>query len=204
MDLPDLYLIRHGQTRWNAEGRLQGRLDSPLTQLGRAQATALRPLVGGVRAARLCSPLGRAVETAQILFGRDFDTDPRLAEIDVGAFTGRLLAELRRDIPEAFAGRPHEWYDRAPSGEGLPGLQARLSAVLADLPGPAILVTHGMALAMLCALATGKPLADVHPACQTQGALHVIRAGHHDILPAVEVATGQRRRGTLEGSPAGG
>ena len=203
--LPDLYLIRHGQTLWNAEGRLQGRLDSPLTDLGRAQAAALRPLLCGLTARRLSSPLGRAVQTARILFGDGpFATDDRLAEIDLGGFSGRLLADLRADLPDAFADPPHAWYDRIPDGEGLAGLSDRLSAFLADLPGPAVIVTHGMALAMLCSLATGQPLHRVHAACQRQDVLHVVRSGRHDTVSPGDARAGQDAPPALEARPAGG
>ena len=66
--LPDLYLMRHGQTVWNAEGRLQGRMDSPLTALGRAQARRQAQLVQGISATRYASTAGRAVETARIVY----------------------------------------------------------------------------------------------------------------------------------------
>lgn len=204
MALPDLYLIRHGETLWNREGRLQGRLDSPLTDRGRAQALALRPMVATLPAARLSSPLGRAASTARILFGDDVALDDRLAEVDVGGFAGRLLSDLRRDSPAAFAGLPHDWYDRTPGGERLADLAARLSALLAGLSGPTVIVTHGMVLAMLCALATGRGVAAVHPACQVQGVLHLVRGSRHRVVAPDEVAAGQSPRTTLEHGPAGG
>lgn len=201
---PDLYLVRHGQTRWNSIGRLQGRLDSPLTELGRAQAEALRPLVAGLPAKRMCSPQGRAVQTARILFGdADVILDPRLAEIDLGDHAGRFLADLHRDTPEIFAGLPHDWYDRNPGGERIGDLACRLVPLLDELTGPTILVTHGMTLAMLCALATGKPLAAVHPACQVQGSLHVIRRGQHHIIQPAAAAC-HPAPPLVEGSAAGG
>lgn len=203
--LPDLYLIRHGQTAWNDQGRLQGRLDSPLTDLGHAQAAALRSLVCGLPAQRLSSPMGRAVQTARILFGdHSFATDVRLAEIDVGDFSGRLLADLRAEMPQTFAGPPHAWYDRTPNGERLAGLVGRLSEFLADLPGPAIIVTHGMALAMLCSLATGQPLHRVHAVCQRQDVLHVVRGGSHRLVAPRDAGAGQDAPSALEGRPAGG
>lgn len=203
--LPDLYLVRHGQTLWNAEGRLQGRLDSPLTVLGRAQAAALRPLVADLPGVRVSSPLGRAVQTARILFGdAPVTLDDRLAEIDLGDFSGRPLAELRAERPDVFAGPPHAWYDRAPGGERLAALSTRLAGLLADLPGPAVMVTHGMALAMLCHLATRRPLHRVHAVCQRQDAVHAIRRGRHDILVPGGPGAGQAAQGPLEGRPAGG
>ena len=99
--LPDLYLMRHGQTVWNAEGRLQGRMDSPLTALGRHQARRQAQLVQGIDAARYASNAGRAVETAGIVYGgRDFRQDARLHEIDIGEFTGRAWADLCAAHPE--------------------------------------------------------------------------------------------------------
>lgn len=203
--LPDLYLIRHGQTAWNVEGRLQGRLDSPLTDLGRAQAAALRPLVENLAVRRLCSPLGRAVQTAGILFGdRPVTLDDRLAEIDVGDFSGHLVSELRARTPQAFRGLPHEWYDRTPNGERLAGLSARLAALLAGLSGPVVMVTHGMALTMLCSLATGQPLHRLHAPCQRQDVLHVVRNGRHAMAAADDPGAGQAASGALEDRPAGG
>ena len=179
---PDLYLIRHGQTEWNREGRLQGLLDSPLTDLGRDQARALAGLVGGIPAHRISSPQGRAVETARLLFGgEDFTTDARLAEIDIGAFTGHLFDDLRSAHPAVFHGARLAWYDRAPGGEHFAGLHARAAAFLDALPGPAVVVTHAITLRMLRSLAMGGGLDMLDAFPVEQGAVHVVRAGRHEI-----------------------
>lgn len=181
--VPDLYLMRHGQTAWNAEGRMQGRLDSPLTDLGRQQARAQAGLLTGLDGdlLRISSPQGRAVASARIVFGgRPFATDPRLAEIDIGAFSGQLIADLRRRHPAIFLGDRLAWYDRAPGGEHFAGLRARVAAFLDDLPGPAIIVTHGITLRMLRLVATGGPISALGDLPVQQGAVHVLRAGRHE------------------------
>lgn len=182
---PDLYLMRHGQTEWNAQGRMQGRLDSPLTALGRAQAAQqaviMAPLLPGLM--RWSSPQGRAEETARIVFGGDdFRREPRLAEIDVGAFSGALLTDLRPRHPEVFAGDRLDWYDRAPGGEHFAGLEARARAFLDQLSGPAVIVTHGIALRMLRCLVLGWPMARLGDLSVEQGAVHALRNGRHEVL----------------------
>ncbi|MDO5704795.1 MAG: histidine phosphatase family protein [Paracoccus sp. (in: a-proteobacteria)] len=178
---PDLYLMRHGQSEWNAQGRMQGRLDSPLTARGRAQAAHLAGLVAGVEGRRMSSPQGRAMETAAIVFGGGFDTDARLAEIDIGDFSGQLSDDLRAAHPTLFALPCLDWYDHAPGGEGYAGLTARCRAFLDDLTGPAVIVTHGITLRMLRLLAMGRDMADFEDLPVEQGALHVIRSGRHEV-----------------------
>ncbi|MBC9247229.1 histidine phosphatase family protein [Paracoccus sp. 11-3] len=179
---PDLYLIRHGETEWNAEGRMQGVLDSPLTPKGRAQAARMAALVNGVQGQRFSSPQGRALETGQIVFhGTDFVTDQRLAEIDIGEFTGQLIADLRISHPTIFDGNGLAWYDKAPGGEHLDGLFRRAASFLDDLTGPAIIITHGITLRMLRLLALSWPLSRLEALPTEQGAVHVVRGGHHEI-----------------------
>lgn len=184
-DYPDLYLLRHGQTAWNREGRLQGLLDSELTALGRQQARRqarlLQRLPQGVR--RYSSPLGRAEETARIVFGDDaFGRDPRLQEIDIGSFTGQLEADLKSAHPAVFAGRELDWYDRAPGGEHFAGLRSRAQSFVDGLDGPAIIVTHGIALRMLRLIAMGWPDDQLARMPVLQGAVHIVRGGRHQIL----------------------
>lgn len=182
---PTLYLLRHGQTEWNAQGRLQGRLDSPLTELGRVQARRQAQLV-----ARLdpdlpcwCSTAGRAVETARIALGsRPFRQDARLTEIDIGGYTGMTMAELRAADPDAFAGGELDWYDRTPGGEDFAALRARVVAFLVELDRPAILVTHGITLRMIRAVAMDLPPARLAEMPVFQGALHKVSAGRHQVF----------------------
>lgn len=91
-----LILVRHGQTQTNAEGRLLGRADPPLTELGRRQAATLAAAVGPVDRV-VASPLARARETAAG-FGLPVDVDERWIEIDYGDFEGRPLADVPADL----------------------------------------------------------------------------------------------------------
>ena len=120
-ELPPIWFLRHGQTEWNLEGRLQGHKDSPLTALGRSQAARQARILPDIlqRVATgaggcFASPLGRAQETARIaLAGRGFVTDPRLSEIATGDWEGRLRAEVATGEGDLFL------YAGAPGGEGV-------------------------------------------------------------------------------------
>ena len=150
-----ILLARHGQTEFNVERRLQGRLDSPLTALGVRQAHAMAELIADLvrmdgGAWRLvASPLGRAIETARIIGARlslPVEPEPRLAEIDVGPWAGRLRSEIERDYAEAF--NASGWAFRAPMGETFEHVQARCSDWLESLPPESgrriIAVSHGI------------------------------------------------------------
>ena len=148
-----IYLVRHGQTQFNAERRMQGWLDSPLTDLGRAQGAAigrlLRGLIGKPDGWRLvASPLGRAQATAGLVgeaLGLPVETDRRVIEVSFGRWDGRLRDELAAEHPDTF-GRGG-WQFAAPGGEGVEAVEARVSDWLADLPPEperkVIVVSHG-------------------------------------------------------------
>ena len=183
MRYPDLYMMRHGQTVWNAEGRMQGRMNSPLTEFGAEQARRQAWRVREVDLPlRYASPTGRAQETARIVFGdKDFLSDDRLQEIDVGDFAGKLEADLRRDHPDIFTGGELDWYDRIPGGEDFVALRARAQSFLDDLPGPALIVTHSITLRMIRLVAMGLPLSRFGDMPVVQGALHVVSDGNHRV-----------------------
>lgn len=179
---PDLYLMRHGETEWNAEGRMQGRLNSHLTETGLRQARRQAELVTHIDADRYSSPQGRAVETAGIIFeGKDFVLDERLREIDVGGFSGRLTEDLRREHPELFTGSRLDWYDRTPDGEHFEQLSSRCRDFLDQLEGPALIVTHGITLHMLLILSLDLPLSRIGEIKLEQGAIHVLHKDAHEV-----------------------
>lgn len=183
--IPTLYLLRHGQTEWNAQGRLQGRLDSPLTPLGQEQARRQAQLIAPLPVDMACfsSPAGRAVQTARLaLGGRGFRQDERLAEIDVGGFAGQRLPEIQAAHPEIFAGGGLDWYDRTPGGEDFAALRARVASFLAELRRPAIIVTHGVTLRMIRAVAMDLPTCRLAEMGVFQGALHQVSAGRHQVF----------------------
>jgi broad specificity phosphatase PhoE len=149
-----IYLVRHGQTQFNRERRIQGRFDSPLTDLGVRQARAvaglLKDLIREPDGWRIVSsPLGRASATAAIVaerLGLSVELDERLREISWGEFDGRLRADLETEHPETF-GRTG-WAFDAPSGEPYEEVAARVREWLADLPPEPerriIAVSHGV------------------------------------------------------------
>ena len=174
--LPDLYLMRHGQTYWNAAGRLQGALDSPLTDTGISQARGQAQLTRDIEALRISSPQGRAEQTAAIVFeGRAWHSDARLSEIGIGSYAGQDAAKLRAENPRLFRNGNLTWYDHCPGGEGLAALRARCRDFLQERHEPTIVVTHGVTLAMLFAIRTGRNFATIDPEIMRQGiVLHLI------------------------------
>ncbi len=159
-------MLRHGETEWNREGRIQGQLNSALTAKGRDQARrqghALRRLRNDLGDHQvLCSSLGRAQQTARLaLESEDFLTEKRLVEIGCGKWEGtchedRLLSdpELAPHLNEDF-----DIYINAPGGEGLEGLSNRLVTFLEDLQAPAIIFSHKIALVVMRALLCGSEL----------------------------------------------
>ena len=93
-----VFLARHGQTEWNAQRRYQGKLDSPLTAIGRAQARATAETMRAHGVERLlCSPLGRARQTARVVaetIGLPLEVDGELAEIGMGRWEGLTRQEV--------------------------------------------------------------------------------------------------------------
>ncbi|MFM7225375.1 MAG: histidine phosphatase family protein [Actinomycetota bacterium] len=142
-----IVFARHGRTEVNRGGRLQGRIDAPLDELGRRQAEAIAAaLVAEAPVRVVASPLARARATAAAVAaaaGLEVEVDERLVEIDYGAWDGVPMADIP---PEAWA----QWHadpDFAPpGGESLRAVGARVTAfcteVLAAGPGPVVAVTH--------------------------------------------------------------
>ena len=150
-----LLVIRHAPTAWNADKRIQGRADIPLGDAGRALARAARLPAEWHGARCLSSPLFRALETA-LLLSLEPEPEPRLIEMDWGAWEGRRLTELRQELGAAMAEKEARGLDfRPPGGESPREVQERLRPLLAELAGPAVFVTHKGVLRALYALATG-------------------------------------------------
>jgi len=131
-----MFLILHGQTEWNRDKRLQGHLDSPLTDHGRAQverATAI--LRGHLRgtARIVASPLGRTQATARIV-ARCLDqpesaieTDARLAELNLGSWEGLLRDHISARWPDRWADAARNSWFNSPDGETYDAIHGRLS-----------------------------------------------------------------------------
>jgi broad specificity phosphatase PhoE len=169
---PLVYFVRHGQTDWNAEHRLQGQADIELNAVGRAQAER-----NGQRLAELianpasfdfvASPLGRTRETmelarAAIGLPRDgYRVDPRLIEVHFGDWQGYTLAELDRINPGSSGARALDKWNFVPPGEGAESyemLQRRVSSWFDELERPTVCVTHGGIFRVLFKLVGKKPI----------------------------------------------
>ena len=164
----EFIVVRHGQTEWNREGRIQGHLDSPLTADGRAQAEAIaRRLADTPVAAIWCSDLGRVLDTAAPAaraLGLTVRTDARLRERQLGMFQGLTFEEASRAHPERFSRfRARDLTEDMLGGETLSRMRDRVAEVLGAIatahPAATVLVvTHGGVLDQVYRLATGMPL----------------------------------------------
>jgi glucosyl-3-phosphoglycerate phosphatase len=138
-----LILVRHGQSTYNAQARLQGQCDPPLSDAGRAEAELLKPALARFDDDRVVtSDLQRASETAALLGYPRARTDARFREIDVGEWEGRSLSDFPAGTETAWRGGPL----RAPDGESWEAFQARVGGAVDELVaegGTWLVVCHG-------------------------------------------------------------
>lgn len=161
---PLLYFVRHGQTDWNAEHRLQGQSDIDLNAIGRIQAGA-----NGRRLAELIdrpstfdfvsSPMRRARDTMEIaraqmgLDPKAYRLDDRLVEVNFGAWQGFTYAELEKRNPDFAEVRERDKWHILPPGAGAESyamLEARVRPWLAALERPTVCVAHGGVARVVC------------------------------------------------------
>jgi probable phosphoglycerate mutase len=164
-----IYLVRHGQTAFNAEGRIQGAKDSALTSLGVEQGRRIGRLLRGLTppdVRLVASPLGRAQHTARLIreeaeIATGIETDGRLAEISLGEWDGLLRDDIRQLSPDFDAGPQRwSWFFRAPGADTYEALAERLGGWLEETrerPGVTIAVSHGVAGRILRGLFAGLP-----------------------------------------------
>ncbi|WP_371126398.1 histidine phosphatase family protein [Bosea sp. (in: a-proteobacteria)] len=165
-----LILIRHGETDWNREGRLQGGQDIPLNDLGRRQAAEaaerLRTLAPGfAELDYIGSPMKRARETMDILratLGLEdgaYRTDDRLKELTFGSWEGYTWRDIRKAEREQAQLRERDkWSFVPPGGESYAMLAQRIRPVLEALPREAVIVSHGgVARAVLALVGAVSP-----------------------------------------------
>lgn len=141
-----LALIRHGITEWNLEKRIQGRIDQPLSDIGRRRLSEIA-LPQDYRNDRwYCSPLQRATETARLLGLQDFCVEPALIEMHWGDWEGEILKPLRKELGERMRANESLGLDFCPPGGESPRqVQARLQPWLrrlAERDEPAAAVVH--------------------------------------------------------------
>jgi probable phosphoglycerate mutase len=178
-----LFLVRHGETDWNAAGRWQGQTDIPLNARGREQAreVALRLRAEGLRSIA-SSDLLRARATADLVAAELGLTvnhlDAGLRERRFGCFEGLTREEVAARFPEAWAGYLADPGPALPGGESRDELVGRLlpavASAAARLPGPLLVVMHGGAMRALLAGHVGEMPRPSSPAWP----LHGIQNGH--------------------------
>ncbi len=153
-----LFFTRHGETRWNVENRLQGRLNSDLTENGIRDAKLLGKRLSTIDFDVVyASPSKRAVETAKLIMEDrmvPLKTDDRLMEIHLGSWEGRTTLEIQQSEPELF-----HFYQEKPTlfkgtGESFEDVKKRVESVLMDLElkhptGHILIVTHGVVIKVL-------------------------------------------------------
>jgi broad specificity phosphatase PhoE len=191
--VPTIYYIRHGETEWNAQGRLQGVQDIPLNELGRRQSVGAGQVLGELFArdgqsetslSFVASPLGRARQTMELVRGvlrlpsSGYAIDDRLREIAYGEWEGSTLAQAQAQDPGLFARRHAEkWTVSPPGGETYVSVQARMSGWYRDLKADTVAVAHGgTARALMVALGFETPESAADLAIE-QGAVYVFGDG---------------------------
>jgi broad specificity phosphatase PhoE len=146
-----LILVRHGETEWSRDGRHTGRTDLPLDDRGRAEATAMKPVIERFSFSRvLCSPLSRAIETCRLAGLADrAELREELLEWDYGEYEGKTTSEIHATRPEWVL-----WRDGCPGGEQPTEVGARVDALLGELAaekGDVAVFAHGHLLRVLTA-----------------------------------------------------
>jgi probable phosphoglycerate mutase len=151
---PEFYFIRHGETEWNAEQRLQGQREIPLNSKGQNQANKngerLRTLINADAYQFISSPMDRTVETmhrvrhSMGLVKDNFATDARLKEVSFGDLEGFTLDELAEQRPEfAKARKADRWHFMPPNGESYDNASERVIEWVKTVDKPSVIVAHG-------------------------------------------------------------
>lgn len=189
--LPELLIVRHGETEWNRLGRVQGQNNSPLTALGQQQARRVGEILrspGVITPAHhaVVSPLGRAQETADIaLSGLPLSrsTDDRLAEIDVGDAMRLTKAEAFERFPTlARLTGNMAWHFNCPGGESYDDFSGRIESWLSEVAKPTVVIAHGVVSRVMRSIILGLGLEGVDHLAGGQGVVHRIRDGRADML----------------------
>ncbi|WP_108662672.1 histidine phosphatase family protein [Acuticoccus kandeliae] len=190
--------IRHGETDWNVEGRLQGQLDIPINATGRVQAAGngerltARLRDEGVTAdslAYVCSPLGRTRETMSIVrtkLGLDpaVPMDDRLKEVHFGEWSGSTYKELKDGGQRGLVDqrRRDKWSFRPPGGESYAELAARVGEWLEGVSRDTVAVAHGGVFRVLQGLILGVPWHEVPSLSTPQDKVAIFKDGRLELF----------------------
>lgn len=182
-----LFLVRHGETAWNREDRVQGFRDVELNALGRRQAEAIASSFRDEDVqAVYSSPLRRALETARLIaeaHGLRVVTDDRLKELNQGVLEGLTYEMMRAKYGDLLK----EWREKPatlkmPEGESMEELQARCWDLVQKLPqehpnGTVVVVSHGFAIRSVLCKVIGLDLNNFRRLRQSVGARNLVEFG---------------------------
>ena len=174
-------ILRHAPTGWNAEGRLQGLTDIPLSSAGEVAAKSWRLPAPADRWRRMCSPLQRARRTAELLQPSvSVMVESRLREMSFGVWEGKSVAQLRAEGGETFAAAERLGLDFHPPGGESPRIAmdriAGWAREIARSGEPLVAVSHKAAIRALLALATGWGMTGRQPVKLDWKCLHFFTA----------------------------
>jgi len=178
-----VFIVRHGETEWNVQGRRQGQLDSPLTEAGRSSAQQVSVLLSELDPdALFSSPLGRTWSTALIIdsaLALGVRSEGGLSEIDHGELGGLTNDEIERSHPGLLAERRACLYGwRFPGGESYADGELRAAAALSDIETTfvrrPVLVTHEMIARMLVKNLLGLSADEALNQSFTQGTVYQV------------------------------
>jgi broad specificity phosphatase PhoE len=187
-DFP-VYFARHGETIYNAQTRVQGWQDSPLTEFGRKQAheiaLILRDFVSMNDAPHfVCSPLGRARLTMEIVLGvlglptDHYTSDERLLEVDYGEWSGRHISDIEANDRERWEARERDkWNVPAPGGESYAKVAVRAAIWFADLRHETVAIGHGAFGRILRGLYQGLSWQEMATMDEPQGVVFRLQQG---------------------------
>jgi probable phosphoglycerate mutase len=191
--MPVLYYVRHGETDFNVQGRLQGRRDTVLNEHGRRQAAKCGALLKALftrdhmrpgQFDYVSSPLKRARKTMEVvratlgLAPLGYATDDRLVEIAYGDWEGLTLPEIKKTSTGILAQRERDKWDFAPpGGESYRQVAARIGVWYASLVNDSVVAAHGGGVRALMALLNILPEEQATHAQVEQGVIYVFADG---------------------------
>ncbi|EOA1768381.1 histidine phosphatase family protein [Vibrio parahaemolyticus] len=182
-----IFVLRHGETAFNADKKLQGHCNSSLTSKGSDQArrvgTTLKQYVENRPFRVYSSTLGRALQTSQIVCEElnysyeNLNKEPRLKEFSLGEWEQRTIPSLEQEIPNLLA--QNDWYLQAPNCETYESVRERLSSWLSDVAHDEdiVVVSHGLTGIVLRGLLLGMDYTQVWQQDLPQDAFFIIEDG---------------------------
>ncbi|ELB2919840.1 histidine phosphatase family protein [Vibrio parahaemolyticus] len=182
-----IFVLRHGETEFNADKKLQGHCNSSLTSKGSDQArrvgTTLKQYVENRPFRVYSSTLGRALQTSQIVCEElnysyeNLNKEPRLKEFSLGEWEQRTIPSLEQEIPNLLA--QNDWYLQAPNCETYESVRERLSSWLSDVAHDEdiVVVSHGLTGIVLRGLLLGMDYTQVWQQDLPQNAFFIIEDG---------------------------